>query len=51
MDDPIAVPTMVDTLLAARPGASVVRLEGIGHYPMIEAPDRFMEAVLPALEG
>ena len=38
MDDPIAVPSMVDTLLAARPDATVVRLEGVGHYPMVEAP-------------
>jgi pimeloyl-ACP methyl ester carboxylesterase len=51
MDDPIAVPSMVDTLLAARPDASVVRLDGVGHYPMVEAPDRFLEAVLPGLES
>ncbi len=51
MDDPIAVPDMVDTLLAARPDASVVRLEGVGHYPMVEAPRRFLKAVLPVLEG
>ena len=51
MDDPIAVPAMVDTLLAARPDASVVRLDGVGHYPMVEAPGRFLEAVLPALAG
>jgi pimeloyl-ACP methyl ester carboxylesterase len=51
MDDPIAVPSMVDTLLAARPDATVVRLEGVGHYPMVEAPARFLEAVLPGLRG
>ncbi len=38
LDDPIAVPSMVDTLLAARPDATAVRLEGVGHYPMVEAP-------------
>ncbi|MFZ0250572.1 MAG: alpha/beta hydrolase [Acidimicrobiales bacterium] len=49
LDDPIAVPTMVDTLLAARPDATAVRLEGVGHYPMVEAPGRFLDAVLPGL--
>jgi pimeloyl-ACP methyl ester carboxylesterase len=49
LDDPIAVPSMVDTLLAARPDATAVRLEGVGHYPMVEAPQRFLEAVLPGL--
>ena len=38
LDDPIAVPSMVDTLLAARPDATATRLEGVGHYPMVEAP-------------
>jgi pimeloyl-ACP methyl ester carboxylesterase len=49
MDDPIAVPSMVDTLLAARPDATVVRLDGVGHYPMVEAPARFIEAALLGL--
>jgi pimeloyl-ACP methyl ester carboxylesterase len=50
LDDPIAVPSMVDTLVAARPDATVVRLENVGHYPMMEAPARFVEAVLPGLD-
>jgi pimeloyl-ACP methyl ester carboxylesterase len=49
LDDPIAVASMVDTLLAARPDATAVRLEAVGHYPMVEAPSRFLEAVLPGL--
>jgi pimeloyl-ACP methyl ester carboxylesterase len=49
LDDPIAVPSMVDTLLAARPDATAVRLENVGHYPMVEAPARFLDAVLPGL--
>jgi pimeloyl-ACP methyl ester carboxylesterase len=48
-DDPIAVVSMVDTLVAARRDASVVRLDRVGHYPMVESPERFLEAVLPAL--
>lgn len=50
LDDPIAVPSMVDTLLAARPDATATRLEGVGHYPMVEAPQRFLDAALPGLD-
>ena len=49
LDDPIAVPSMVDTLLAARPDATAVRLERVGHYPMVESPSRFLDALLPGL--
>jgi pimeloyl-ACP methyl ester carboxylesterase len=49
LDDPVAVPSMVDTLLAARPDATAVRLDNVGHYPMVEAPERFLDAVLPVL--
>ena len=51
LDDPIAVPSMVDTLAAARPDATVERLHQVGHYPMVEAPDRFLAATLPGLAG
>jgi pimeloyl-ACP methyl ester carboxylesterase len=50
MDDPIAVPSMVDSLLAARPDATATRLDSVGHYPMMEAPQRFLDAVLPGLD-
>ena len=49
MDDPIAVPSMVDTLRAARPDATVVQLDGVGHYPMVEAPALFLAGALAAL--
>jgi pimeloyl-ACP methyl ester carboxylesterase len=49
LDDPIAVASMVDTLLAARPDATASRLEGVGHYPMVEAPQRFLGAALAGL--
>lgn len=50
-DDPIAVPAMADRLAAARPEARVVRLDGVGHYPMVEAPDRFLAALAGGSTG
>lgn len=44
-DDPIAVPAMADRLAAARPDARVVRLDSVGHYPMMEASARFLDAL------
>jgi pimeloyl-ACP methyl ester carboxylesterase len=49
LDDPIAVPSMVDTLRAARPDATVDLLEEVGHYPMVEAPARFLAAAFAGL--
>ena len=45
VDDPVAVVAMTDQLRAARPDAVVELLDGVGHYPMIEAPARFAAAV------
>lgn len=47
--DPIAVWPMAERLHAARPDATLVRLEGIGHYPMLEAPSAFDAALEHAL--
>jgi pimeloyl-ACP methyl ester carboxylesterase len=48
-DDPIAVVAMTDRLHAARPDASLAVLDGVGHYLMVEAPERFAAAVDAAL--
>ena len=47
--DPIAVWPMAERLHAARPDATLVRLGGVGHYPMVEVPDRFGDAVVGRL--
>jgi pimeloyl-ACP methyl ester carboxylesterase len=47
--DPIAVWPMVERLAGARTDATVHRLDGIGHYPMVESPARFNAALLEAL--
>jgi pimeloyl-ACP methyl ester carboxylesterase len=38
--DPIAVPAMPRHLADLRPGTDVVLLDGVGHWPSIEAPER-----------
>ena len=47
--DPVAVAAMGEQLLARRPDASITRLDGLGHYPMIEDPTRFGAAVAAGL--
>jgi pimeloyl-ACP methyl ester carboxylesterase len=49
VDDPIAVVAMTERLRETRPDAVVELLDGVGHYPMIEAPARFAAAVRPGL--
>jgi pimeloyl-ACP methyl ester carboxylesterase len=47
--DPIAVFPMAERVVAANPGATLHRLGGVGHYPMVETPARFNEALVSAL--
>ncbi|HEY6623856.1 MAG TPA: alpha/beta hydrolase [Acidimicrobiales bacterium] len=44
-DDPIAVVAMATRLHEARPDATLDILDGVGHYPMVEAPGRFAASV------
>jgi pimeloyl-ACP methyl ester carboxylesterase len=47
--DPIAVWPMAERLHEARPDATLVRLRGVGHYPMLEAPEELTAALEHAL--
>jgi pimeloyl-ACP methyl ester carboxylesterase len=49
-DDPIAVVEMATRLHAARPDASLTILGDVGHFPMVESPREFEEAVLRGLD-
>ena len=47
--DPVAVWPMAERIGERRADASVVRLDGVGHYPMVENPARFNAALAAAL--
>ncbi len=48
--DPVAVPAIAERLAAEIPGAELTWLEDLGHYPMLEDPERFSSAVLAFLD-
>jgi pimeloyl-ACP methyl ester carboxylesterase len=49
--DPIAVHAMAERLRESVPRASLVTLDGVGHYPMVESAPRFADAVVATLHG
>lgn len=48
-DDPVAVHAMARQLTERRAVTPLVTLDGVGHYPMVEAPARFTACVLDFL--
>lgn len=51
LDDPVSGKCMADRLTEAVPGTVLERLEGIGHFPQLEAPKRTWQAYQRFLEG
>lgn len=49
--DPIAVVAMASRLASVRSDATLTVFDDVGHYPMLEAPSRFTDAVLAGLDG
>jgi pimeloyl-ACP methyl ester carboxylesterase len=49
MQDPIAVPAMMDRLSEVRPDAEIVRWDDVGHWPPIEVPGRVAAAIVERL--
>lgn len=47
--DPVAVPAIAERLAAALPNPRLTWLDEVGHYPMLEAPEAFAQAVLKGL--
>jgi pimeloyl-ACP methyl ester carboxylesterase len=48
-EDPVAVPAIAERLSEMNPSARLVRLEGVGHYPQLEAPAETAAAILRAI--
>jgi pimeloyl-ACP methyl ester carboxylesterase len=44
------IPAVAPAAVVRIPGARLVRLEGLGHSPQVEAPDRFHAALLATLD-
>jgi pimeloyl-ACP methyl ester carboxylesterase len=47
--DPVAIEAMADRVKAWRPETDLYKLEGIGHWPSVEAPDVIAEAIIHRL--
>lgn len=47
--DPVATTNVLEGLVELRPNAPVTRLDDLGHYPQVEAPERIAAAVEEAI--
>ena len=50
-EDPVAVPAIAERLARDLFAPTLVWLHGVGHYPMLEAPEAWSDAVLDWLEA
>ena len=44
-EDPIAIAPMAERLLGVRPDATLRWVDGAGHYPQLEDPDAYLDAI------
>ena len=51
MADPVSGAPMVEVIRRRRPGADIVELANVGHYPQLEDPSSVVEAILRADHG
>lgn len=51
VDDPVSGEHMVERYLELMPDANITRLEGIGHYPQVEAPEKTVDAYFEFLDS
>jgi len=49
LDDPVALEPMADRVKAFRPETTLFKLEGVGHWPSIEAPDFIADTIIHQL--
>ncbi|MEP7125578.1 MAG: alpha/beta hydrolase [Byssovorax sp.] len=49
--DPVALPAVANALAAEIPGAKTTWLDELGHYPMLEAPERWAAAAMAFVDG
>ena len=49
--DPVSGEHMIDRLLQLMPDTDVTCLEGIGHYPQVEAPEQTLSAYFEFLDS
>ena len=49
VEDPVAVPAILDGLIELRPGVEPVTFPDLGHYPQVEDSDRFAGALAEAI--
>ena len=50
-DDPVSGGHMVERFLELMPDANITRLDGIGHYPQVEAPQKTLAAYFEFLDN
>jgi pimeloyl-ACP methyl ester carboxylesterase len=50
LDDPVSGKPMLDCIPSLIPQASVTALEGVGHYPQVETPEKVLLAYLEFLD-